>query len=467
MIERQNILRGDYADPSILRVEDDYYMVTSAFVYDPSITIWHSKDLFHWKRLCHALEGFHGDIWAIDFIYYKGRYYMYFKAEKTNWVIYSDCVTGPWSTPINLHITGKIDPGHCFDEHGNRYLFFNHGYMIRLASDGLSTLGEIKKVYDGWPIPQDWLVEGFCLEGPKVIRRNGYYYVLWAQGGTAGPATSHMVIVTRSKQIQGPYENAPNNPVIHTKTKEETWWSKGHGSLIDTADGKWYIVYHGYEKGYATLGRQVLISEVVWTEDDWFYVKPIEGATDNVEQEVDDQLSDSFTGSSLSLQWSFFQTQSVNRITFTNTGLVMQGMGMGIEDTSPLLCIPYSHSYEATVKVTLGEGVTAGLTCFYNSHAFCFIGAEKKRITYGSMCKKRSIEPLSEVKDIYLKVQNLENILWFSYSFDGTNYNKTIVNDVSGFNHNTFGGFLSLRLGIFAYGEGHATFKDFVYRHLN
>ena len=109
-----------------------------------------------------------------------------------------------------------------------------------------------------------------CLESPKLNEHNGYYYLTSAQGGTAGPATSHMVVSARSKSVTGPWENSPYNPIVHTYSATDSWWSKGHGTLIDDVNGNWWIVYHAYANGYHTLGRSTLIEPIEWTEDGWY-----------------------------------------------------------------------------------------------------------------------------------------------------------------------------------------------------
>ena len=102
------------------------------------------------------------------------------------------------------------------DQNGNRFLMMDNGMLVPLAADGLSIAGPAKKVYEGWTYPEEWDVEGFCLEGPKIKKIGKYYYMLSAEGGTAGPPTSHMVVVARSENLSGPWENSPYNPLIHT-----------------------------------------------------------------------------------------------------------------------------------------------------------------------------------------------------------------------------------------------------------
>ncbi len=103
---------------------------------------------------------------------------------------------------------------------------------IQLADDGLSTVGELEKVYDGWRYPDEWITEAYALEGPKLFRRGEWFYLVSAVGGTGGPPTGHMVIVARSRSVHGPWENHPRNPIARTEDASEAWWSRGHATLV-------------------------------------------------------------------------------------------------------------------------------------------------------------------------------------------------------------------------------------------
>lgn len=209
---------------------------------------------------------------APDLVKYKDRYYIYVPWGKTNYVLWADDIRGPWSKPIDLRVEG-IDPGHIVDQKGNRYLHLSEGTAVQLSEDGLSVIGIPQTVYEGWKYPKEWDTECFCLESPKLTYKNGYYYLTSAQGGTAGPATSHMVVSARSKSPMGPWENSPYNPIVHTWSAEDEWWSKGHGSLVDDVNGNWWIVYHAYPKEFHTLGRATLLEPIEWTSDGWFKTK--------------------------------------------------------------------------------------------------------------------------------------------------------------------------------------------------
>ena len=262
------LFAGDYADPSILRVSGDFYITHTSYSYAPGLVVWHSRDLVNWAPISHVFNETRGEIWAPELVEHGGRYFIYFPMDGVLYVVQAEHPRGPWSAPINLKIN-DIDPGHVVGPDGKRYLYTAGGHVIELSADGLSTIGERKVVYDGWVFPQDWKTEGVWLESPKLTKRGEYYYLICAEGGTAGPPTSHMSVVARSTSPLGPWENAPHNPLIHTYSADEAWWSVGHGTLVSTPDDRWYFVYHGYRKGFQTLGRNTLMEPIEWTSDGW------------------------------------------------------------------------------------------------------------------------------------------------------------------------------------------------------
>lgn len=463
---KKAILVGDYADPSIIRIEKDYYMVTSTYRYAPVFTIWHSTDLFNWEPIGNALDQFCGDVWAPDLVHYDNKFYIYYPSNKSNYVIWADQIEGPWSDPIDLKIT-QIDPGHCFDEEGNRYLYMNHGKRVSLSKDGLSVIDDMVDVYEPWPIPEDWEVECIGLEAPKIIKKGEYYYMISAEGGTSGPATSHMAVVSRSKNVLGPWEYAPHNPIVRTYSKEEPWWSQGHASFIDTPEGEWYLVYHGYKKDRRTLGRHVLISKVIWKEDGWPYVEEVEGYDLPRDKAEFVELSDSFTGDKLGVNWKLYDSGDFARLALGGQCLEMKGDGNSLDETSPLLVIPYSDSYEVQCEVTVENGVSmGGLTLFHSGKAYAYVGFAKGEICNGTMNERKPTSIDESVRTVFLKIVNHEEIVTFYYSYDGESWNKLIpTKDVSGYNHNTFNG-SNLRIGIYSLGDGSVKFKDFIYKHM-
>jgi xylan 1,4-beta-xylosidase len=466
------IFPGDYPDPSILRDGSDYYIVHSSFEYYPGLLIWHSKDLINWTPVTNALHKYVGSVWAPDLVKYKNKYYIYFPANNRNYVVVSDSINGPWSDPVDLKI-GNIDPGHVTDAEGNLYLYFSSGGYVPLSDDGLSVTGKIKYTYNGWPIPREWSIECFCLEGPKLTRRGDYYYLTVAEGGTAGPATGHMVISARSKSPFGPWENSPYNPIIRTEKNSEKWCSKGHGTLFEDTAGEWWMIFHGYEKGHYNMGRQTLLEPIEWTEDGW-YKTPDRIKTDEpiirpagiaIDEEF--SLSDKFEGNKLKPLWKFFGEYDTGRFHLIDNSLVINGKGNSVGEGSPLLCVPSDHSYIAQVEMFIEGEAIGGLVLFYNPNAYSGILADKENILANLRGWQFPTEKKVIENHVFLRLKNINNTVDMYYSIDGEEWNK-IENslEVSAFHHNVLSGFLSLRLGLCSIGDGKVKFKNFVYKPL-
>lgn len=465
------ILRGDYADPSIMRDGNDYYMTHSSFDYLPGLTVLHSTDLVHWTPISYVLKERLGSVWAPDITKHDDKYYIYFtvagKPAGGNYVVWANSPAGPWSKPINLHVS-HIDPGHTVGEDGTHWLFLSGGHRVKLTDDGLATDGKVEKVYDGWTFPEDWIVTGFGLEAPKVKRIGDYYYLMCAQGGTMGPPTAHMSMLARSKSINGPWENSPYNPIVHTWKYEEKWWNKGHGSLIDTPQGNWYIVYHAYEKNYVNLGRQTIIEPVEQTADGWFVLKegmdPLDkemkklALTPMKEYSMHKHLSEFRVGK----EWRFCQAIDFNRFTNGNHSITIKAKGDRPHDSSPLLFVAGCHSYELEAEIELGEKTIAGLVIWYNNvHMVgCGISRQHRWSYRREGISRRGSHPATH--RVWLRLKNDRNSVSGSYSLDGKTWKRDIWGmEVSGFDNNTLGGFMSILPGIFVCGEGEATFRNF------
>jgi xylan 1,4-beta-xylosidase len=459
---QQPIFRGDYPDPSILRDGDTYYIVHSSFNYFPGLLIWKSKDLQNWTPVTHALHKNIGSVWAPDMVKYKNKFYIYFPVDNTNYVVWANAIEGPWSEPIDLKI-GNIDPGHFTDSNGKRYLMFSSGGYVPLSDDGLSVIGEMKHMYDGWKIPREWTIECFCMEGPKMTKRGDYYYLTNAEGGTAGPATSHMVISARSKSPFGPWEQSPFNPIIRTKESTEQWWSKGHGTLFEGVDGKWWIVYHAYENGFYNMGRQTLLQQIEWTNDGWYKAVEPETSTKKITGTTY-SINDDFHDKSLQPQWSFWDDFDTTRFSLKNESLELTAKGNSVGNCSPLLCIPKDHSYTADVEMTIDNDAIGGLVLFYNNNYFSGILADKENVLANLRGWQFPTEKSVIKNHVFLRLKKVNNTVDMLYSIDGKNWQK-IENsiEVSSLNHNVLGGFLSLRLGLCSFGKGKVVFKNFRY----
>lgn len=464
------VFSGDYPDPSLLVEGHDYYVVHSSFEYYPGLTIWHSKDLINWSPVTSALTKYVGSVWAPDLVKYDNRYYIYFPANNTNYVIVADSIGGKWSEPIDLRI-GNIDPGHVADAHGNRYLYFSSGGYVPLSKNGLSVTGSFQHAYDGWPIPREWSIECFCMEGPKLFKRGEYYYLTVAEGGTAGPATGHMVISARSKSPLGPWENSPFNPVIRAQSNSEKWLSVGHATIFEASSDNWWMIFHGYENGHYNMGRQTLLAPVEWTEDGWFKIPDNLNIDEPIQRPLAKNagrkfyLDDDFAGNKLKSQWKFFGEYDTSRFRLANNSLEIKGKGNSVAGSSPLLCVPSDHSYSVQVELELEDETIGGLILFYNPGAYSGILADHKNILANLRGWQFPTEKDVIDNHVYLRLKNIDNTVDMYYSTDGANWIK-IENsmEVSGYHHNVLSGFLSLRIGLVSMGKGKVRFRNFNYQ---
>lgn len=278
---RNPVVRGMHPDPSIVRVGHDYYMVNSSFIFFPCIPVSHSTDLVHWKVIGYAvtdaewskehlgpLEGGRG-FWAPDISYYKGRFYICATLRLNDggsqihmqMVTSSDRPEGPYDTPV-LHSVGGIDPSIFTDDDDRRYMLLNRGARImEISPDGKQCLSEPEMIWYG--------SLKHAPEGPHLLKKDGYYYCFLAEGGTG---KGHMVTVARSKNLKGPYEDCPYNPVLRQTDEAGVLQCCGHGKPVSTPDGRWFLVYlcsRLLDGKWGMLGRETALDEIIWTKDGW------------------------------------------------------------------------------------------------------------------------------------------------------------------------------------------------------
>lgn len=474
------IMAGDHPDPTILKDGADYYMTHSSFDAYPGVLIWHSRDLVNWQPVGPALRTPIGSVWACDIAKVRGRYFIYIPARtptyRSNYVIHAPSMRGPWSEPIDLHLPAHIDPGHIIGEDGKRYLFLSGGDRVRLSDDGLSRVGDPEHVYDPWHYPEDWVVEGFSPEGPKVVRHGQYFYLILAVGGTAGPPTGHMVICARSRSINGPWENCPHNPLVRTTDARQKWWSRGHASLVEGPGGDWWSVYHGYENGYWTLGRQTLLDPIEWTDDGWLRYrggdlsqampKPRGGRA----QPHGMAFSDNFSHDRIGQQWAFYDPGANERARarYERGALVVDGKGDSPANCSPLTFINGDQAYRCQVEIEVEGEATGGVLFFYNRRMYCGLGFNDRQLVRNrtGMDAPRP-KPEGMGRRMFMRFENNRHIVTFWTSADGQTWTKYGTQmEVSGYHHNVAYDFLSLRPGLYASGHGRVRFRDFRYQAL-
>lgn len=287
------ILKGFNPDPSIIRVGEDYYIATSTFEWFPGVQIHHSRDLKHWRLLMHPLtrksqldmlgNPNSGGIWAPCLSYCDGTFYLIYTDVKShigpfkdthNYLVTASDIKGPWSEPVYLNSSG-FDPSLFHDEDGSKWLLNmvwdhrkgrNHfgGIVMQEYDERKQRLvGPIHSIFSGTSLG--------LTEGPHLYRRNGYYYLVTAEGGTRW---NHAVTMARSTSRLGPYEVDPANPILTSKNNPDLPLQRaGHADLVETQSGEWYMV-HLCGRPLASsrmcnLGRETAIQKVDWTEDGW------------------------------------------------------------------------------------------------------------------------------------------------------------------------------------------------------
>jgi xylan 1,4-beta-xylosidase len=291
---RNPVLPGFEPDPSILRVGDDYYIATSTFEWYPGVRLHHSKDLLTWRPVGGALRRPEqldlrgvpdsGGVWAPCLTYADGLFYLVYTVmdsyaegwkDIANYVVSAPSIEGPWSAPTYLHGRGW-DASLFHDEDGSSWLV-NMIYDWRLDRPGFAGI-EIQE-YDraarellGAPRTIFTGTDAGVTEGPHLYRHDGWYYLVVAEGGTG---VEHQVTIARSRELSGPYEPDPQGAALTAKHDRTLPFQKaGHGCLVQTAAGDWYMA-HLTARPYreagdrCVLGRETAIQQVRWSEDGW------------------------------------------------------------------------------------------------------------------------------------------------------------------------------------------------------
>jgi len=469
MIERQPIADlgdayfrnpvGHGGDLAAIRVGDDFYLARSG-----NVDIFHSRDLVNWQKIGQAVSERLGNPWAPELVYVKGRFYVYvtFAGSKlrndSHFINVAYTTTDPagrWDGPYDLHVDGLIDPGHIEAQDGRRFLLLEKGYIIELAPDGLSTIGELKKMYEGWPIPNDWVIECFCLEGPKMIYKDGYYYYGNAQGGTSGPKTSHMGVIARAKYPTGPWENSPYNPLVHTYSPDEEWLQVGHATILDDPRGDWWVLVKGTSK--TAGGRHTLLMPLEWTADGWpriplglkysdVLLKPMTA----VQSTGIVPLSDDFLADTLGPQWTTPEN-AADRFSVGGGALRVKAQGAAVRDAAPLTCKPTNKAFEVDVEIDIPEFAEAGILIGQN------VGFGLKRggvVNYSR--GQLHTQGRYAGHRVWLKLRNMNGDLALFFSEDGQKWTQ-LERGLTG----------GRSIGLFAVGEGEVVFRHFRYRGLD
>ena len=427
------IIPGMAPDPSIIRVDDVYYIATSTFHWNPGIQIYKSSDLANWELINFALKNGEIDlrgtntpagIWAphLSYDYSTKKYWLAYshmlnmsgrEFNSDSYAMWAEDINGPWSEPLYLTSIG-FDPAIFHDDDGKHYISIlewetREGYQapghIVVAEVDLDNGG----IVDKWKrVTQGFTTRG-CAEAPQIYKNNGYYYMLIAAGGTG---YAHGVEVGRSENIFGPYEPHPSGePIItsspqhlfslgnpdagqfHMYNPNSVMQKAGHGSLVQTQTGEWYIAHLMSRPIEGTLfnplGRETSIQKMKWTKDGWLEMKDgsnlakmevegMEGVQLSNKQSHD--IYDDFKSDTYNIHFMTpYRNQDVNWVNTTERPgyLRIHGENSFFSRMNPAIMATRSTSmfYEFQTKVEfqpLHYSETAGMGLYYDSNNWIY-----------------------------------------------------------------------------------------------
>lgn len=471
LIAKNPILTGFHPDPCILRVEDDYFLATSTFQWFPGVQLYHSKDLVNWQEIKSPLNRKSqldmqgnpnsGGVWAPCLSYCDGTYYLIytntrnfhgiFKDTHNYLVTTKDIFSGEWSEPIYLNSSG-FDPSLFHDEDGKKYLVnmrwdhraeyhdFNGILMQEYSEKEKKLVGPVVNIFKGTKIG--------ATEAPHIYKKDGYYYLMVAEGGTM---YNHGVQMARSKNIWGPYEADPR-PLLTTRNNPEKPYQRtGHASLVCTQNNEWYVAYlcgrPVTSKGVCILGRETCIAKVKWDSDGWLR---LENDGEVPPTEYESSLKECPVPPILQKEILDFETLPPHfntlRLPLDEIGSLTERKGYlrlyGNEaitswnKQSMVARRLQHHRAEAICEMEFNPQTfqqMAGLTVFYDTYNFFYLylssdemGSNELRIIVRDGLKFREEAPsgvkVGKTTKIFLRAVISYGTLEFSYSLNGVDY---------------------------------------------
>lgn len=491
MLVNNPILPGFHADPSIIRVGNEYYIANSTFEWFPGVRIHRSCDLKHWETLPSPLDTTamldmrgipsSGGIWAPDLSYSDGLFWLVYTIVRqpanpfkdvANYLITAPTIEGPWSLPVRLNGVG-FDPSLFHDTDGRKYIVqqtwdhreyhhpFNGITITEFDSEHMCLKPQTARtLWRGDDI-------GF-IEGPHLYKVHDWYYLFAAQGGTT---YTHQEAVARSTSLNElSFVGMPGNPLItNYDTPHSRLQKQGHGSLVDTPDGRWYYAslcgrpwHHAWEsvvepRGWCTLGRETSLQEVYWDDDDWPRIVGGRGGLDVVEvpgaaNESESPMMpiwqhDEFESGVLGLDWNTLRVPFDDTMGSVGDGrLELRGQG-SLRDNFELSLVArrwQGLEFDAQTRLRFDPDTyqaMAGLTNYYNDWcwSWAFITydeqrcsrvidvAECRRGSYTTMLRDQAAMVPDDVTWVWLRTRVRTQTYSYEYSFDGRQWHTLVT----------------------------------------
>jgi alpha-N-arabinofuranosidase len=422
---RNPILAGFYPDPSICRVGQDYYLVNSSFAYFPGIPIFHSRDLVHWTQLGHVLDrpsqlkldglGVSRGVFAPAISSHDGLFYVINTLVDGggNFFVTAKDPAGPWSDPVWLPEIDGIDPSFFFDGDGRAYIVNNgpppdakplyEGHraiwiqQFDLASRKLT--GPRTVVVNGGV---DIAKHPLWIEGPHLFRKDGWYYLICAEGGTE---EGHSEVVFRSQSVTGPFSPWTRNPILTQRTldprRRDPVTCTGHADFVTTPDGAWWAVFLGcrpYEGNSFNTGRETFLLPVTWS-DGWPVIlesgQPVpaivaaprlpDSPPPSVQLTGNFTWRDEFDGPALQPGWNFLRTPHKPWFSLTEHpgALALQPGEASLSDPGNPAFLGHRQQHarftaSTAIRLPVVAGLTAGLAAFQNEFHHFFLGVRRR-----------------------------------------------------------------------------------------
>ena len=498
-------------DPKVLRDGDDFYMVNDGCVFFPGFPILHSKDLIHWEHISDAVTdcewareagldavdnpyGF----WAGDLFKHNGKYYVfvdfaYHESKEEGaiegpiavYVTCADTPYGPWEKPWHLISTKHgIDPNFFCDDNGDCYLFVKNDILespeivaYRISSDCKSVLGGPFSIWEGHK-------QG-CSEGPAVFKKDGYYYLTISEGGTG---FYHRTNMARAKNILGPYEANPYNPLLHEDDFSLPLQKLGAATLTFDNSGRWWAVHHcgrplkGEDGGlYCPVGREACISPMKWTEDGWLKgdlgEDGYKGLPDLPECDYSMSNTDEFDGERLSENWVYYRTPDYSLFDLNKRKgwLNIKSNGLDFNERlckSRIFVFATDFKYEAStyMEADLKDEGQAGIALFYDERNYVIfaLNDDGKITVEERICGKYKplyVVDAPQTQGIELKIKVDNQSTRFAYCINNEEFELDFTFDTFLISDEAVmkdgGGYSGAKIGIFVSGKDSSADFDY------
>lgn len=474
------VIRGDIADPSVMRYGDMYYAMGTSSEWAPFYPVFESHDLVNWKQTGHVFEQqpewTTSSFWAPEWYCHNGKVYVYYTARNKAGTSYigvatADSPTGVFTDhgPVVEYGTEAID-AFILEDNGDLYISWKaYGLdkrpiellAARLTADGLKMSGE------PFSLLRDDERQG--MEGQHWFKHGGYYYLLYAIRGCCGTDSDYAVSVARSKELKGPYEKYAGNPILHGSDEVK---SIGHGTLTQTPDGRMYYLCHAYSEGADFyMGRQPHLQEMRIGEDGWPYfvtgeyarlVQPMPLLA-GVQEPVAD-FYDDFTGNELRVEWTWNYPWADVKAVTENGRLTLGGDAKPGYNGGTALCVrPTDTDYELTTAVVNRNDDWKGVTMYGdgdNYLAFGCVGDRLKLKTVRDGKENVLVDEPVRVEALHVRMTVEEGIpAGFAWSCDGKVWMPVADGMTDGMKRGLVRWDRVARPGLYHEGNGEAVFE--------